>query len=118
MNQEILKSIVRQVAIFAGGTTVGVKVVMWLGFDPADLPLIAEFLFVITTAGASVWAIRTRRKAAIVAQAAAKVSVPIASQVAAGIPEDKINTAPATKTISDRAMETPAVVTAGPSVGK
>lgn len=77
MNSDQITSIVRQILLALGGFVVGKG---WV--DNETMVTIAGALSIII---ASVWALWTRTDKQIVASAAAKVSVPVASQTSVGI---------------------------------
>lgn len=77
MNSEQIASIVRQILLAVGGFVVGKG---WV--DNETMLAIAGALSVLI---ASIWALWSRTDKNIVASAAAKVSVPVASQKEVGI---------------------------------
>lgn len=77
MNTEQVTSLIRQVLLAVGGFAVGKG---WV--DSETMIAVAGGLSIVI---GSIWAFKTRTKAAIVASAAAKVEVPAESQREAGI---------------------------------
>lgn len=87
---EHTKSTIRQILLIAAGVGPISALLVKLGINPADFPMYVDLLLLIGGGIASLWALWTRRKKAIVAQAADIVPVPIASQKAVGIPDEKV----------------------------
>lgn len=101
MNTDTLGGIVRAIVAAIGGYFVGKGVI--------DASTATALAGAAATIAVAIWSVFVNRTSAIVASAAAKVSVPAASQVAAGVAPSQINLDPAIKTVPDAVMKAPSV---------